>query len=149
MPKNFYPLFIISLLGAFLLFSSWAAYRASTRGSQVTDRDYYSKGLKYNSTQVEKRAASVLGWKVATTLNNRQLQIDLSDGNGTPVKGATGKLIFFQQAEVATNNLLLTQSQPGTYQTQLPNSLQGEVAVRVEFELQGSRLNRQLLLNLR
>ena len=148
MPKNFYPLLILTLLGAFLIFSGWSAYRASTHGSQVTDRDYYSKGLKYNSTQIEKRAASVLGWKLVSTLSDKQLQIRLSDGDGAPVKGAKGKLTFFQQADVASNSLSLLELLPGRYQAQLPATMHGEVAVRVEFEHQGSRLNRQLLLNL-
>lgn len=48
-------LLIPLLLCSFLAFSSWAAYQAATRVSDVSDRDYYSKGLKYNSTLLEKR----------------------------------------------------------------------------------------------
>ncbi|HEY5672557.1 MAG TPA: FixH family protein [Malonomonas sp.] len=148
MPKNFYKTFIFCLLGAFLLFSGWSAYRASTHGTLVTDRDYYSKGLRYNSTMVEKRAASVLGWQLSTVLIDKQLQISLTDGKGVPVEGANGRLLFPQQANMTSNALLLAESKPGLYLVQLPDSLHGELAVRIDFEHQGARLNRQLLLSI-
>ena len=148
MPKHFYPLLIVTLLGSFLLFSSWSAYRAATQGSQVTDRDYYSKGLRYNSTMIEKRAASILGWQLTTTLNGKQVKIRLHDGKGVPVSGASGQLVFFLQLEEKTTSLELEEASPGTYQVNLPASLAGELAVRIDFEHQGARLNRQLLLNI-
>ena len=148
MPKNFYPLLICSLLGAFLLFSSWSAYRAATRGSHVTDRDYYSKGLRYNSTILEKRAASVLGWQLTAVLRDQLLLVSLVDGKGVPVAGASGQLVFFAQEQAASASLVLAESTPGTYQVQLPASLRGEIPVRIDFDHQGARLNRQLLLNI-
>ncbi len=148
MPKNFYKLFIFSLLVAFLLFSSWSAYRAATQGTQITDRDYYSKGLRYNSTMLEKRAATVLGWQLTTVLYNKQLQISLIDGNGLPVEGANGTLVFSPQAKLASSTLPLSETEPGLYLAQLPNSLHGELAVRIDFEHQGAKLYRQLLLNI-
>lgn len=148
MPNNFYPFFILSLLGAFLLFSTWSAFQASTPGTEVTDRDYYSKGLKYNNTLVEKRAASVLGWKVATTLAEKQLQISLMDGNSAPVSGARGLLTFYTQAESNQLALPLVENSPGSYHIQLPATLTGEITVRVDFEREGARISRQLLLNI-
>ena len=148
MPKHFYPFLIATLLGTFLLFSGWSAYRAATHGSYVTDRDYYSKGLKYTATMVEKRAASILGWQLTTTLNGKQLQIRLRNGKDLPVSGASGQLIFFQLDKKKTTTLTLVEALPGTYQLRLPATLAGELAVRIEFEYQGARLNRQLLLNI-
>ncbi len=148
MPKHFYPLLIITLLGSFLLFSGWSAYRTSTQGSQVTDRDYYSKGLKYNSTLVEKRAASVLGWQLKTSLRDGQLEIKLLDGKGAPVAGAKGQLTFYLPTDRSTPSLLLHETAPGNYRVQLPASLKGEVNVRIVFESEGARINRQLLLNI-
>lgn len=148
MPKHFYPLLIATLLGTFLLFSGWSAYRAATQGSYVTDRDYYSKGLKYTSTMVEKRAASILGWQLTTTLRGRQLQIRLLDGKNVPVSGASGQVVFSLPAENKSTTLPLVETTSGTYQLQLPARLAGELAVRVDFEHQGARLNRQLLLNI-
>ncbi len=148
MPKHFYPGLIITLLGAFLLFAGWSAYRASIHGSQITDRDYYSKGLRYNTTLVEKRAASVLGWKLETELQAGRLQIRLVDGKGQLVTGANGQLSFYRQDDGSVPVLALAETAPGTYLIQLPNHLRGEVSVRIDFEREGARINRQLLLNI-
>lgn len=148
MPKHFYPILIITLLGSFLIFSGWSAYRAASRGSQITDRDYYSKGLRYNTTLVEKRAASVLGWTLKTTLAGKQLQIRLVDGNGSLVAGASGQLNYLQQADKSSPSLPLQETEPGSYLVQLPAGLKGEVSVRVRFDRKGARINRQLLLNI-
>ena len=71
--KNIYPAMILLLISCFLIFSTWAAFQAAGLGSKVTDTDYYSKGLKYNTSQVEKRAAEVLGWNLETRLDGRDL----------------------------------------------------------------------------
>lgn len=148
MAKQLYPLLISALLAGFLGFSAWSAYRAATLGSDITDRDYYSKGLKYNSTLVEKRAATVLGWHLQTTLEGRQLQIQLLDKDGSLVAGAKGLLSFFQQTGRSAPILPLNEAQPGIYLVELPESLRGEVNIRINFERQGARLYRQLLLNI-
>ncbi len=147
MPKRFYQFLILALLGSFLLFSVWSAYRATNYGAQITDRDYYNKGLRYNSTILEKRAASVLGWQLDAELQGQQLQLKLSDGKGNPVAGAQGQLVFFQKAN-ANTSLALIETTPGLYLADLPPTVKGEVAVRVDFEYAGARLNRQLLLNI-
>lgn len=147
MPKHFYPTMIICLLGTFILFSIWAAFQASTQGTQVTDRDYYSKGLKYNSTQVEKRAAISMGWQLKTEMFNEQLRIKLQDGTGKAVGGAKGLLTLYSRPDVDLLTLPLTELNSGQYQAQLPATLKGEVTVRVEFERDGARINRRLLIN--
>jgi len=148
MPKHFYPAMIILLLGTFLIFCGWSAYRAATRSSQISDRDYYSKGLKYNATLVEKQAASVLGWQLRSELLANQLLIRLTDGQGVPVSGATGILIFHQPNENSSMSLPMQEAAPGTYLAELPTDLKGEIPVRIDFERSGARVNRQLLLNI-
>src|SRR5210317_571260 len=90
--KNFYPSMIMLLIGGFLVFLLWSAFQAAGLGSKVTDADYYSKGLKYNTTQVEKRAAEVLGWNLETRLDGRTLEFHLIDHEGNEVDRATGTL---------------------------------------------------------
>jgi len=63
---NLYPVFVLLIIGSFICFLSWSAMRVSNSGPQVTDADYYSKGLRYTSTLLEKRGAAVLGWRVDT-----------------------------------------------------------------------------------
>ena len=57
--KNICPFLILLLLCGFLVFLVWSAFQAAGLGSKVTDADYYSKGLKYNTTMVEKRAGQL------------------------------------------------------------------------------------------
>lgn len=146
--KNIYPLLILLLLGSFLCFSIWAAMQAVTSHPQVTDADYYSKGLKYSSTLVEKRAAVVLGWTVSTQLVGRTLNFHLSNKEGQPVRSARGTLLLYLP-EASSNVLLpLQEVDAGSYQINLTDNMTGEMNARLEFELEGARLNRQLLLNL-
>jgi len=143
-----YPLLILALLGSFLLFSGWSAYRAATRGSTVTDADYYSKGLKYNTTLVEKRAASVLGWQLQATLDGRRLEVRLSDGGQRPVSAAEGTLVLAPAHGSGDRQYPFREDRAGTYALHLPPELRGEFHARIEFSSGGARLNRQLLLNL-
>jgi nitrogen fixation protein FixH len=146
--KNLYPLFILLLLGSFLGFSTWAAMRAVESGPEITDADYYSKGLKYTSTLLEKQAATVLGWKVSTQLVGRSLQFHLSDKEGQPIRSAKGTLSLYLQETESSSRFPLQEIDPGLYQLNLTASMTGEMSARLEFEREGARLSRQLLLNL-
>lgn len=148
MPKNFYPIMILCLLGSFILFLIWSAFQASTQGTQVTDRDYYSKGLKYNSTQIEKRAATAMGWKLTTEFIDSELLIKLHDGGDQVVTGAKGLINLYSRPGIDLLRLPLAEENPGHYRAKLPAELKGEVTVRVEFERDGARIYRQLLINI-
>jgi len=146
--KNRTPYLIVLLLGCFILFLGWAAYRASTHGSDITDTDYYSKGLRYNTTLVEKRAASVLGWQADVELKGRSLTIRLNDSQMQPVTQGEAVLLLVQPAAAAPRTLPLKESAPGTYRLALPADLHGEQHARLDFHKDGARLNRLLVLNL-
>ena len=146
--KNYYPIMILLLIGSFLCFSTWSAMRAAEMGPQVTDADYYSKGLKYSSTMVEKRAAAVLGWDVSTRLIGRTLEFHLNDKQGQPVRSAHGVLYLYLPDKASSIQFPLQEIASGVYQLSLTSSMTGEMSARLEFELEGARLNRQLLLSL-
>jgi nitrogen fixation protein FixH len=114
----------------------------------VTDADYYSKGLKYTSTLLEKKAATTLGWKVSTQQVGRSLLFQLSDKEGQPVRSAKGLLFMYRQEVASSIQFPLQEVNPGVYQFNLTGSMTGEISARVEFEYKGARLSRQLLLNL-
>ena len=145
---NLYPIFILLMIGSFIGFLAWSAMRASDSGPQVTDADYYSKGLRYTSTVLEKRAAAVLGWRVDTQLSGRTLRLHLSDKEGQPVSSAKGVIAIYMRNRGKTISFPLQEVSAGTYQMHLTDSMTGEMTARVEFERDGARLNRQLLLNL-
>ena len=146
--KNYYPALIILLLAGFLSFLGWSAMRAADSDPQVTDADYYSKGLKYSSTLLEKQAAQALGWKISSRLERRTLRFHLNDSRKQPVKGAHGTLSLFLPDTSERVTLPLHEDNDGSYLVKLPDSLLGEVGARVEFEHRGARIGRQLLLNL-
>jgi len=145
---NYYPLCILLLIGSFLCFSVWSAMRAIDAGPEVTDADYYSKGLKYSSTVLEKRAATVLGWKVETQLVGRTLEFHLSDKEDLPVAAADGELFLYLPGSTSSQRLPLQETEPGTYIFNLSANMTGEMNARLEFERNGARINRRLLLNL-
>ncbi len=146
--KNIYPFLILLLLGSFLCFSVWSAKRAVDSGPEVTDTDYYSKGLKYSSTVLEKRAAAVLGWNVSTQLVDRTLEFHLSDKDGQPVRSAKGVIFLYLDGSATSRKLPLQEVSPGTYILNLTASMKGSINARLDFEYDGARLNRLLLLNL-
>lgn len=146
--KNLYKPLILLLLASFLVFSAWSAWQASDQGSQVTDRDYYSKGLKYNSTLVEKRAAEVLGWTLSTEISGQALTFRIEDGDNKTVNNAQGILYLYLPESPNGRSFKLQQSPSGDYLLELPPDLNGTLRARVMFERDGARLNRQLQLNL-
>jgi nitrogen fixation protein FixH len=145
---NIYPLMIMLLLGGFIAFLVWSAFQAAGLGSKVTDKDYYSKGLKYNTSLVEKRAAEVLGWSLTTSLQDRTLEFHIVDSRGDGVGQATGTLYLAIPGSAENIHLSLKEAGVGLYRVSLADSLKGSIQARLELERDGARMNRQLLLNL-
>ena len=139
---------LASLIGCFILFLVWSARMASTGGTDITDRDYYSKGLKYNSTLVEKKAASVIGWQLKTRLTERKLTFTLVDKNNQPILAAHGTLELPEPGGNHALSIPLEEINPGNYHVELPLQVKGERLARVDFERDGARISRQLLLNI-
>ncbi len=139
---------ILLMIGGFILFLAWSAFQAAGLGSKVTDPDYYSKGLKYNTTQVEKRAAEVLGWNVETRLKGRKLEIRLTDQKGEDVTGAGGSLYLAIPGTAENIHLPLQEVTSGLYKVSFKDNISGSIQARLELEREGARLYRLLLLNL-
>lgn len=107
--KTVAPLIILALILAFICFLIWSALQAKNFGPRITDPDYYSKGLRYNTTLVEKRAASVLGWTISSSIRNGQLRVRLLDKQLRPVAKANGQLFLYQK-KTSTLNLHLSKN---------------------------------------
>ncbi len=146
--KPLTPYFLAGLIVTFILFLAWSARQASTGGTDVTDPDYYSKGLKYNSTLIEKRAASVIGWAVRAELTPGKLALHLTDKDDGPVVNATGTATFPEPGGNRVRVFALQEFNPGTYLLALPQELTGERLARIDFEHGGARISRQLMLNI-
>lgn len=142
-----YPLLIVLLLGAFLLFSGWAAYRSIARGSSVLDADYYAKGLRYSDTRAEEKTATDLGWQLESILNQRKLSLRLSDRQQRPVANAVGTGVRLSPSS-GSSPLPLQEAPAGTYHLVLPAEWHGETLVSLDFTRDGARFSRRLLLHL-
>lgn len=146
--KSPYVLMIVILLGAFVLFSVWAARQAATRGSKISDAAYYSKGLKYTNTQVEKQAAASQGWTLDTRVEQHRMIFRLHDRDGRPITTAQGELTIFLSANNKLLHLETREQSPGFYTIDLPNNFNGSHQARIDFVRQGARISRQLLVNI-
>ena len=74
--------------------------------------------------------------------------MQLSDKEGQPVRSAKGVIAIYMRNRGETISFPLQEVSAGIYQMHLTDSMTGEMTARVEFERDGARLNRQLLLNL-
>ncbi len=144
-PKTF-PLSIATLLALFIVFLAWSARQATTDGARITDRDYYSKGLRYNDSQVERKAAMALGWQIGSSLEGRMLTLVLSDSTRQPVAHAEVILTLLLPGQ--HRQFPLREVTPGSYRITLPADLGGEVPARCSIQAGGARLERQMLINL-
>lgn len=142
------PWLLLIIGASFLTLTGWSIYRASQGTSAVTDRDYYSHGLRYNESLLEEKAAEALGWQTRINLQKRTVVILLSDGSQQPVSRAIGSLTLLNSAAHQPHPLPLQEGIPGRYHVQLPNNLHGEYSVDLNFERDGARLTRRILLAL-
>jgi nitrogen fixation protein FixH len=141
------PWFLVLIGSGFLLLMAWSIFLAGQRTSAVIDRDYYSHGLRYNETLLERQAAAALGWRLSTELKGRTLIVHLVDKLGRPVSSARGALYLSKASDPSGEVLMLQEIAPGLYQTHLATGISGEINARLEFRRDGALLNRQLLLN--
>jgi nitrogen fixation protein FixH len=142
-----YLLFILLILSAFVIFSIWSARQAATRGTEISDPLYYSKGLKYNLSQAEEQNATGEGWHLETTFADKMLRFHLSDLKGDPIRKAAGSVTLYLNNPDQELNLPTKEEQPGIYLTRVPETIHGSLSATVEFSRQGARLNRRLLVN--
>jgi hypothetical protein len=143
---NIYPPMIILMIGGFLIFSGWSAFRAAEFGSKVTDPDYYSKGLKYNRTRIEAQAAEAMGWRVSSSLDKHRLTVTLNTDDHHPVSGCLGEVVVFNNEK--RFSLPLQESSPGDYTAEIPADLAGSLTGDLLLQRDGARINRRLLINL-
>ena len=147
MNKRTYTPRMLLLIGVgFLGLTAWSIYRASHETSAVTDRDYYSHGLRYNKTMLERKAAESLGWTTAIELTGSGIVISLKDKRDQPVAGAEGELTLFSTSQEPVVTILLTEATPGYYAARLPAGRRGELPAEISFDRDGVRLNKRLLL---
>lgn len=141
------PWMILIIGIGFLTLMVWSAYRASVETSPVTDRDYYSHGLRYNETLLERRAAASLGWQTSIQLGSKDLVVQLVDQEQQPVRQAKGRIVLFANGTDQRIDLALAERSPGHYVATFPTTLSGERTAELSFERDGARLSKRLLVS--
>lgn len=135
------------LIGAFILFLAWAGRQSAMQVSQISDPAYYTEGLKYTHSQVEKQSATAQGWNFVTDIGAKRLVFTLRDKNKAPISKAQSELTLYVNAQKQTLWLHGVEKGAGRYVFDLPESLAGALPARIEFTRQGERLSQQLLIN--
>ena len=145
---NPWPAAITALGLFFLSLTAWSVLQARTGVSAVTDPAYYSHGMKFQETAVERQAAASSGWQLRAAVDRGRLTMQLTDRDGEPIAGASGELKVFAAATGRNHSLALEATAPGQYRAQLPTSLQGTVPASVHFQRAGAQFTQRLQFNL-
>jgi len=145
---NLWPALLLTLLIFFLVFTFWSVQKAARDVSPVTDRDYYSHGLRYEDSLLERRAAATLGLRTETRLEGRILHLELRDAQGHPLGAAQATLALPTASAAASQRLALIEKSPGDYSAELPESLRGQNSLTLDIRTQGAGLQKKLLLSL-
>ena len=147
MNKRKHTPWLLLLIGTgFLGLTIWSIYRAGHGSSAVTDRDYYSHGLRYNKTMLERKAAESLGWTTTIELTGTDIVISIKDKRDRPVTAAKGVLTLFSTSREPVVTIPLAEAEAGRYAARLPAGRRGQVTAEVSFDRDGARLNKRLLL---
>ncbi len=142
-----WPMIIVGLIVLFLGLTFWSIRQANQGVSAVTNDKYYSHGLRYNETQLEKQAAEALGWTMNSVLSGRQLVTGVTDKQGQSVPGLTlNAVIYPGKGEPIRQTLAATGDQ--TFILKIPANLSGQITIQLQANREGAGLSKTLLVNL-
>ncbi|MBI5642498.1 MAG: FixH family protein [Deltaproteobacteria bacterium] len=115
--KNYWPLAIAASLGVVFLVNFFFLYMAVKSDDGLTDKNYYEKGLLYDS-QLKNRKE--LGWKIELSMgseqdSNRKIYVTVTDKEGRPLKDASVKLVLMRPATDKYDRVLNLTSAKGQY----------------------------------
>jgi len=147
LPANRWPQLLLLVGVLFFCLTGWSVYRSVRGVSAVTDSHYYSHGLRYNASRIEKEAAEKLGWQVSIRLQDGYLISELTGPEGQPLRGVSAWLSVPGRGQKGSR-LQLSESAAGRYGTMLPTELHGEVPALLTLSSGDTTLSRSLLLNL-
>lgn len=142
------PWLLVAIGIGFTLLTAWSFQRAVDGVSRVTDRDYYSHGLRYDRSLLEQQRAESLGWQMTSSLTAGGVQLTLTNRDGGPVAGARATAAVFHPAGGEALDIPVRETAPGRYLLALPAESRGEITVDVAFSRDGASLGRRLLVAL-
>ncbi len=145
-----WPAFIIALVLAFAAFSWWSFIQAASGVSAVTDPDYYSHGLKYNGTALEREAGAALGWRVSQQVAGRVLTMRVEDAHQQGIPGCQGVITFAGEGTGAQPlpPLEVTEIGGGLYRAEIQAALPQTLAATLTINKGQAMIQRRLILAL-
>jgi nitrogen fixation protein FixH len=104
-PSWRWPVIIVGLLTAHVLFMTWAAMKATGDNNGAVIPDYYAKSMKWDEQKAAQGASDALGWKVELkigsardALHQREAAITLTDSFAELVDAETIELTYYHQS---------------------------------------------------
>lgn len=145
-----WPALIIALVLAFAAFSWWSFILAASGVSAVTDPDYYSHGLKYNGTALERKAGEALGWRVSQQVAGRVLTMRVEDAQQQGIPGCQGVITFAGDGAgpQPLPPLAVTEIGAGRYRAEIPAALPQTLAATLTISKGQALIQRRLILAL-
>lgn len=146
--RRWHPLLTIIILLFFAL-TAWAVDQARKKVSPVSDNEYYSHGLHYDTGEDGKHGETAGGWTLTVKLEGQLLKATLHEADGSPVTGAKGEVVLLgsRPGEMKRLDLLFDEVDPGLYVIHFPADLKGQAMAQLTLEKGPVSLHRSLMLN--
>jgi len=92
-PAVMWPVAIVGVLGVTVAANLVLLYAAGDRNGAVVERDYYRKGLAWDSTLALRARSAALGWRADAAIDplrdrTARVTVTLAGADGAPVRGA-------------------------------------------------------------
>lgn len=118
---------LLSFFGVVLVANVIFVYVATSTFNKRESAGAYERGLHYNKLIEEEKAQNALGWtyKVAVP-DNKTISVTFTDKNAAPVTGLKVRGEVGRKAtDHFTQDIVLTETQPGIYSTNVKELGQG------------------------
>jgi nitrogen fixation protein FixH len=141
-----WPIAITTVLATTVAANIWVMRIASDDPSFAIEPDYYRKAVEWDSTLVQARQDSILGWRLTPELQvvaatgKTQLTATLTDSTGAPISGAVVKVSALPVARAnEVHEVTLAAAGAGEYMAQLDSRREGRWELRFDVRARSVR----------
>ncbi|HVP37802.1 MAG TPA: FixH family protein [Candidatus Saccharimonadales bacterium] len=126
-PEKLWPAAIVAVLLLVLAANVYVYHLATGKGAAVVEKDYYRRGVDWDSTVAHERASAALAWQLYWEVSpvdadgGADLRVRLGDRSGRPLAGARVHVAAVNNLEAgAAREADLAAGLPGEYSARLP-----------------------------
>lgn len=146
-----WPIFVGGLLAMSIASSGVIVYVATRHDSPLPIRDYYESARSWDADEAVRDASRELGWTVGYELPGdvphyagmpRPVDVSVTDREGRPVTGLSGRLFAIRPADSHLNQdgaLVEIPQHPGRYRTLVRMDVPGVWELRLDTHQQALR----------